>query len=206
MTALVFASGWLVNFTQNPMLSPQAIMGVGFLLFVGFVAWTLIGLIQKIGQLEDSFQYAFNVETIGYTTIDGRYALRIEVKNYCGKTIEYILDNYQLRCNRVQAKVVSPPQRHILRAGQPLTWALQTTGNDTLPTDFPIHGEFTYGVQYGPPGHVLFRQEKEYTFTVTSTPATEDATKNKTTTTWRVREEMVSPLNKGLIRNPFSRK
>ncbi len=51
--AIAFVVGWLLNFSQNPILSPQVMMGVGFLLFVGFVAWTIRDLLYKIGQLED---------------------------------------------------------------------------------------------------------------------------------------------------------
>ena len=196
MSAIVFAVGWLINFTQNPILSNQAIMGMGFLLFVGFSAWILVSQIQKIDRLEGGFQHAFNVEGIGYTTSEGVYALRFVVKNHYSRPIEYILDRYQMRVNGVNASVASPPQRRILRAGQSLAWALQATGDNTLPTNFPLSGEFTYGIRYGPPRHVLFQQEKEYTFTVTSTPAAEDTTNNKTTTTWRVRAERDSRLKR----------
>jgi hypothetical protein len=54
MGALVFALGWVLNFTRNPNFSPQVIIAIGFILVVGFLCWTIYGLHNAVNSLKES--------------------------------------------------------------------------------------------------------------------------------------------------------
>jgi hypothetical protein len=54
MGALIFAAGWALNFTQNPILSLQFISALGFVLVVGFLGWAIFDLHNENKSLKDA--------------------------------------------------------------------------------------------------------------------------------------------------------